>query len=120
MTNEQLTQNVIDLMTYKARAEEEHDMFKDMLRAIQEDIKTTKTLTEDVHIMAINMENMQKAQDDINKKVDAITSKEFLEYKENKRIIKQNIISAVVGALGTGLITLIVWLIKEFVMKGGI
>ena len=52
--------------------------------------------------------------------MDAISSIEFLEYKENKRIIKQNLISALAGAVGTALITFIIWLIKEFVMKGGI
>lgn len=120
MTNEQLTKNVVDLIAYKAKAEEEHGLFRAMLQTIKEDVQATKTLTEDVHIMAINMESMQKAQDEINKKVDALTSKEFVEYKENKKLIKQNLTSAAIGALGTALITFIVWLIKEFVMKGGI
>lgn len=120
MTNEQLTQSIIDLVKYKAKAEEEHELFKDILRTIQNDIKETKKLTEDVHIMAISMENMQKTQDEMNKKVDALTSKEFIEYKENKKIIKQNVISAFVGAFCTAIIGVLVWLIKEFIMKGGI
>lgn len=103
MTNEQLTQNVIDLVAYKAKAEEEHDMFKNMLKTIQEDIKDTKALAEDVHIMAINMQNMQKTLEETNRKVDALSSQEFMDYKENKKLIKQNIItkvtSAVVGAV---------------------
>lgn len=120
MTNEQLTQNVIELVAYKAKAEEEHELFRTMLQAIKEDVQATKTLTEDVHIMAINMENMQKVQDEMNKKVDALTSKEFVEYKENKKLIKQKIISALLGALGTFTIGLIGWLIKIFIMKGGV
>ena len=114
MTNEQLTQAVIDLTAYKAKAEEEHETFKSTLKVISEDIKATKTLAEDVHIMAINMEQMQKTLAETNKKVDAITSQEFLDYKENKKMIKQNIINkitgAVLGIIGTG----IVWFLTNY------
>jgi hypothetical protein len=120
MTNEQLTQNVIELVAYKAKAEEEHILFRTMLQAIKEDVQATKTLTEDVHIMAINMENMQKVQDEMNKKVDALTSKEFLEYKENKKIVKDKILSAFIGAGCTFALGLIGWLINLFIMKGGV
>ena len=62
MTNEQLTQAVIDLVAYKAKAEEEHRMYDTLLKEIQADVKATKSLAEDVHIMAINMQNMQRKQ----------------------------------------------------------
>ena len=91
-----------------------------MLRTIQEDIKATKTLTEDVHIMAINMKSLQKSQDEISKKVDSITSKEFLEYKENKKLIKQKILSAVTGSGITLVLGFIAWLIKRYIEIGGI
>lgn len=120
MTNEQLTQNVIELVAYKAKAEEEHDFFRTMLQAIKEDVQATKTLTEDVHIMALNMENMQKVQDEMNKKVDALTSKEFIEYKENKKLVKQKILSALIGAGCTFLLGLLSWIISLFIAKGGI
>lgn len=127
MTNEQLTQNVVDLLNYKAKAEEEHDMFKSMLQNMGDDIKETKKLAEDVHIMAINMQNLQKSQEEANRKieetnqkVDAITSKEFMEYKENKKILKQNLSSGFIGAGVTLVIGIITWLAKEFIMKGGI
>lgn len=97
MTNEQLTETVVDLVAYKAKAEEEHEMFKSMLKTMRDDIKATKSLTEDVHIMALNMQNMQKTLEETNKKVDALTSQEFMEYKENKKAIKQNIINKIVG-----------------------
>lgn len=90
-----------------------------IVKELQEDIKTTKSLAEDVHILAINMENMQKTMDETNRKVDALNSKEFTEYKENKKLVKQNIISAVVGAfMGFGL-SLIAWLVRFFMMTGG-
>lgn len=120
MTNEQLTQNVIELVAYKAKAEEEHELFRTMLQAIKEDVQATKTLTEDVHIMALNMENMQKVQDEMNKKVDALTSKEFVEYKENKKLVKQKILSAFIGAGCTFLLGLLSWIISLFITKGGI
>ena len=109
MTNEQLTQAVIDLTAYKAKAEEEHETFKTMLKNISEDIKQTKTLAEDVHIMAINMQNMQKTLDSTNKKVDALTNKDFIEYKENKKLVKQNIISKVIGTISGAVITGVIW-----------
>lgn len=120
MTNEQLTQEVMNLKEHQAKAEAEHEKFELILKELQEDVKTTKNLAEDVHIMAINMENMQKSQKEINKKVDALTTKEFAEYKENKKIIKQNLLSAFIGAVGTTIIAFIGWIIKEFIKKGGI
>ncbi len=120
MTNEQITQNVVDLLAYKAKAEEEHRMFESMLRRVQDNMNVFTKLAEDVHIMAINMENMQKTLETTNKKVDALTSKEFMEYKENKKIVKQNLISGFVGAGVTLLIGFIGWIAKEFIMKGGI
>lgn len=119
MTNEQLTQEIINLKEHQAKAEAEHEKFEMIVKELQEDIKTTKSLAEDVHILAINMENMQKTMDETNRKVDALNSKEFTEYKENKKLVKQNIISAVVGAfMGFGL-SLIAWLVRFFMMTGG-
>lgn len=118
MTNEQLTQEVMNLKEHQAKAEAEHEKFELVLKEIQEEVKSTKLLAEDVHIMAINMKNMQIAQDEMNKKVDALTSKEFVEYKENKKMLKQNLISAFIGAGGTAFIGFIGWLIKIFIMKG--
>lgn len=118
MTNEQLTQEVLRLSEYQAKAEAEHEKFEMILKELQEDVKTTKNLAEDVHIMAINMKNMQQTLNDTNRKVDALSSQEFLEYKENKKIIKNNILSTFAGAVGTGLLALIIWFITNY-MKGG-
>ena len=102
MTNEQLTQTVVDLVAYKAKAEEEHKAYDNILREIQEDVKATKSLAEDVHIMAINMKSMQETLEKTNKKVDALTSQEFMEYKENKKLIKQKVIDKIIG-VGLGI-----------------
>ena len=93
MTNEQITQAVIGLVAYRAKAEEEHETFKSMLKTMRDDIKATKTLTEDVHIMALNMQNMQKTLEETNQKVNDLSSKDFIEYKENKKLVKDKIIS---------------------------
>ena len=119
MTNEQLTQNVIDLVAYKAKAEEEHDVFKNMLQTMRDDIKDTKALAEDVHIMAINMQNMQKTLEETNRKVDALSSQEFIDYKENKKLIKQNIITKVTSAIVGAGIAIVGMLLTEY-LKGGI
>lgn len=119
MTNEQLTQEIVNLKEHQAKAEAEHEKFEMVLKELQEDIKTTKNLAEDVHILAINMENMKTTMDETNRKVDALNSKEFTEYKENKKLVKQNITSAIVGAfMGFGL-SLVAWLIRFFMMTGG-
>ena len=104
MTNEQLTKEVMDLTENQAKAKAEHEKFELILKELQEDVKSTKALAEDVHIMAINMQNMQKSQEDMqriqeetNRKVDALSSQEFIEFKENKKAIKQNIINKIVG-----------------------
>ena len=110
MTNEQLTEKVIELVAYKEKAQEEHETFKNTLNRLQDNMDTFTKLAEDVHIMAVNMKNMQKAQEEMNKKVDALTSKEFLEYTETRKLVKQNIINKVVGgfigATGVGIIWL--------------
>lgn len=104
MTNEQLTQEVMNLKEHQAKAQAEHEKFEMILTEIQEEVKSTKSLAEDVHIMAINMQNLQKAQEETNRKVDALSSKEFTEYKENKKLVKQNIISKITGgAIGFAL-----------------
>lgn len=119
MTNEQLTQEIINLKEHQAKSIAEHEKFELILKELQEDVKSTKALAEDVHIMAINMQNLQKAQEETNKKVDALSSKEFVEYKENKKIMKQNIISKVTGGIIGAILTGIVWLISVY-FKGGV
>lgn len=119
MTNEQLTQEVIKLAEHQAKCDAERENMLSIIEELREDVKTTKSLAEDVHILAINMETMQKTVDETNKKVDALDSKEYSEYKENKKLIKQNISSAVIGALmGFGL-SLIAWVIRFYIMEGG-
>ena len=118
MTNEQLTQEVLKLAEHQAKCDAERENMLSVIEELREDIKTTKSLAEDVHILAINMENMQKKQDETNRKVDALSSQEFLEYKENKKVVKKSILSAIGGSLGTGLLVFIIWVLTTFV-KGG-
>ena len=118
MTNEQLTQEVMNLKEHQAKSVAEHEKFELILKELQEDVKSTKTLAEDVHIMAINMQNMQKTLEETNKKVDALSSKEFVEYKENKKLIKQNIITKVTSAIvGAGIA--IIGMLLNIYFKGG-
>lgn len=122
MTTEQLTQKIMEILEHQAKYEamctSEKEQIQKEILDMKEDIKDTKSLAESVHIMAERMEGMQKTQEEINKKVNAITSQEFLEYKENKRIIKNNILSAIGGAIGMGVLGVIVWFSSNF-MKGG-
>ena len=119
MTNEQLTQEVISLKEHQAKAIGEHEKFELILKELQEDVKSTKTLAEDVHIMAINMKNMQETLNETNKKVDILSNKEFNEYTENKKLIKDKTLGAIAGSIGTLIFSAIVWLITWY-FKGGI
>lgn len=119
MTNEQLTQEIISLKEHQAKCDAERENMLVIIDELRKDVKSTKALAEDVHIMAINMQNLQKAQEETNKKVDALSSKEFVEYKENKKLIKQNIINKVSGGIIGTILTGIVWLISIY-FKGGV
>lgn len=127
MTNEQLTQEILKLAEHQAKCDAERESILITIEELREDIKSTKTLAEDVHIMAINMKSMEKAQSDTNiklaetnKKVDAISSQEFLEYKENKKIVKSNVISALSGAIVSGVLAIILWILTQYFSKGGV
>ena len=112
MTNEQLTQEVMNLKADVAESKAQHEKYDLILKEIKEDVKATKTLAEDVHIMATNMENMQKTVESTAQKVDALNAKEFEEYKENKKIVKQNIIKQI----SSGIIGFIISVVVFFVL----
>ena len=114
MTNEQLTQEFLKIAEQQAKCDAERENMLMIVEELKEDIKSTKSLAEDVHIMAINMKTMQETLTNTTKKVDAISSQEYLEYKEGKKIIKKNIISAIGGAIGTGIVGLIIWFASNF------
>ena len=114
MTNEQLTQEFLKLAEHQAKCDAERENVYMIIDELKEDIKSTKSLAEDVHIMAINMRTMQETLTNTTKKVDAISSQEYLEYKEGKKIIRKNIISAIGGAIGTGIVGLIIWFVNNF------
>ena len=104
MTTQQLVMEVIDLREARAKADIEHQQFKETLNNIEEDVKTTKQLAEEVHIMASTISNMQKTLDKIDKKVEDLDMKEFKEYKETKGHIKKNILSGIIGSIITALV----------------
>lgn len=119
MTNEQLTEHILELEKYKAKAEQEHESFRATLEKIQDSLDVFNKLAEDVHIMANNMANMQKTLETTEKKVDSIMSEEFLEYKENKKKIKEKILDKVIGAI-LGVIGSAIVFFGTMFFKGGI
>jgi len=114
MTNEQLTQDLMTLKERQIKNDTKIDNIMNIINELREDVKSTKNLTEDVHIMAINMSNMQKTLEETNKKVDALSQKDFNEYESNKKIVKDKVISAIAGAIGTTVVGLIIWAIQNF------
>lgn len=120
MTNEQLTQEVMKLSENQAKSQAEHERFIEVIKELQEDVKSTKALAEDVHIMAVNIQNMQKTLEQTNKKVDSIASEEFIEYKENKKALKSKIIVGLASSFGTLIFSALIWFVKMYIEKGGI
>lgn len=114
MTNEQLIQDLMTLKERQIKNDTKIDNIMNIINELREDVKSTKNLTEDVHIMAINMSNMQKTLEETNKKVDALSQKDFNEYENNKKIVKDKVISAIAGAIGTTVVGLIIWAIQNF------
>lgn len=114
MTNEELVKDLMSLKERQIKNDTKIDNIINVINELREDVKSTKNLTEDVHIMAINMSNMQKTLEETNKKVDALSQKDFNEYENNKKIVKDKVISAIAGAIGTTVVGLIIWAIQNF------
>lgn len=114
MTNEELAKDLMNVKERQIKNDTKIDNIMNVINELREDVKSTKNLTEDVHIMAINMSNMQKTLEETNKKVDALSQKDFNEYENNKKIVKDKVISAIAGAIGTTVVGLIIWAIQNF------
>ena len=93
MTNEQLTQEVMKLAEHQAKCDAERENMLNVVEDIKEDVKATKSLAEDVHIMAINMKNMQETL----LKTPNLTIKEAM---VEDLIIEDNVVKGVVTATG--------------------
>lgn len=120
MTNEQLTQEVMKLAEHQAKCDAERENMLSVVEELKEDIKATKSLAEDVHIMAINMKNMQETLKETNEKVEELSQKDYNNYKDTKKTVKNSIISGVTGSLITIVIGIVAFLIKLYLdMKGG-
>lgn len=114
MTNEELAKDLMNVKERQIKNDTKIDNIINVINELREDVKSTKNLTEDVHIMAVNMSNMQKTLEETNKKVDALSQKDFNEYESNKKIVKDKVISAIAGAIGTTVVGLIIWAIQNF------
>lgn len=114
MTNEQITQDLMKLKERQIKNDTKIDNIMNVINELRDDVKSTKNLAEDVHIMAINMSNMQKTVEETNKKVDALSQKDFNEYENNKKIVKDKVIGVIAGTIGTSVVGLIIWAIQNF------
>ena len=120
MTNEQLTQEVMKLAEHQAKCDAERENMISVVEELKEDVKATKSLAEDVHIMAINMKNMQETLKETNEKVEELSQKDYNNYKDTKKTVKNSIISGITGSLITIVISIVAFMIKLYIdMKGG-
>lgn len=117
MTPEAMQEKLLELAEHQAKCDVERSQMIIAVNELKEDVKATKTLAEDIHIMAINMENMQKTLDNAVKKIDIIERKDYNDYKESKKVIKNNFLSGITGATVSAIIGMVLWVISK--MKEG-
>lgn len=60
MTTDQLTQDVMELKEHQFKNDTKIDNVMEIIKELKDDVKSTKNLAEDVHIMAVNISNMKK------------------------------------------------------------
>lgn len=120
MTNEQLTQEVVRLAEHQAKCDAERDMVYDRIDKLEEEVKTMKSLAEDVHIMVIKMQGMEETIENTNRKVDALVSDEYIKYKNNKDLIREKIIGTIAVGIAGGMLAFLVWFVTNFVKGGGV
>ncbi|MCQ2968525.1 MAG: hypothetical protein MJ191_00110 [Clostridium sp.] len=118
MTNEELIVLAVELKGRCNQIEANQESINNIISEIKDDIKATKSLAEDVHIMAINMKNMQETLDETNKKVDLLNNRDLEEYRDTKKQFKNNIISGICGALIPSIIGVIVWIVESYKIGG--
>lgn len=104
MTNEQLTQEVMNLKEHQAKAEAEHDKFQIILSEVQEAVKENKELIVAVKEITTEMKYVREEQTDINKRLKVIEEKP----SQNWDKIVTTIIGTIVGAIAGGIIGLII------------
>ena len=75
MTNEQLTQEVMNLKEHQARADGEHEKFQTILLELQDSTKENRELTIAVKEIATEMKHLREEQTDINKRLKVIEEK---------------------------------------------
>ena len=75
MTNEQLTQEVMNIKEHQAKAQAEHEKFEVVLLEVQEGIKENRELTIAVKEIATEMKHLREEQTDINKRLKVIEEK---------------------------------------------
>ena len=117
MSDEVLQEHILELMKKQAACDAERSQLLAEIEDMKADIKTTKSLAEDVHILAINMETMRTTLDETCIKVAQLTEKDYNNYKDNKKLIKSNLISLIIGALVGGGLNIIQFVIKEYITK---
>lgn len=104
MTNEQLTQEVMNLKEHQAKAEAEHDKFQIILSEVQEAVKENKELIIAVKEITTEMKYVREEQTDMNKRLKIIEEKP----SQNWNKIVTTTIGTIVGAIAGGIIGLII------------
>lgn len=120
MTNEELTREIMEIKEKQIRMDSKHERYDELFKTLQDDIKTTRDLAEDVHVIATNMRHLQSTQDSMKQQLDKIVTKDYDTYKERKKLVVNQIITGITGSILTLAIGVIGWLIITYILsKGG-
>lgn len=117
MPDDVIQTQIIELMKKQAAHDAERGQLLAEIEDMKADIKTTKALAEDVHILAINMETMRTTLDETCIKVAQLKEKDYNNYKENRKLIKSSVFSLIVGAIIGGGLNIIQFIVKEYLTK---
>ena len=118
MTIEQLEEKIVDMDKTIVKLEVGQDTIMEKVTSLDANMEVIQNLAEDVHIMAINMTNMQDTLNKTVAKVEAVEMADYNRYKETKNKVKGTIITGVVSAILTGVIGLVSGLAIAY-FKGG-
>lgn len=115
MTQEQLEEKVATLAENQAVIKEElKDLHKD-LDTLTNSMNAVQSLAEEVHILAVNITEMQKTLDITIKKVGDIEMAEYNRYKENKKAIKNVIVTGITGTVLSAVIAFCIALATKYI-----
>ena len=114
MTVESMENLVIELEKNQAISQAEINTINTKIDNLTQTVSVINQLAEDVHMMAANMQTMQETLNITVQRLDANEKAEYTKYVSMKNDVRKTIISGVVGAAVTTVLSILVALATKF------